>query len=81
MDDLLWCVKISETRSLCVSPLSPATVHENGADNLGSDAGYFIYEVENGPASAGIAILGKAASEEAAARLVDIFLAHTGGSD
>ena len=74
MDDLMWYVRISETRCLCVSPLSAATVQENDTDNLGGEAGYFIYEADDG--AAGISILGKAASEEAAMRLVDIFLAN-----
>lgn len=69
----MWYVRISETRCLCVSPLSAATVQENDTDNLGSEAGYFIYEADD---AAGISILGKAASEEAAMRLVDIFLAN-----
>jgi hypothetical protein len=58
-----------------MSPLSVETIHENAADNLGTEAGYFIYEVDEGRGSAGISILGKVASEEAAMRLIDIFLA------
>jgi hypothetical protein len=58
-----------------VSALSPLTVQENEVENLGSGHGYFIYEVEDGRTSGGISILGKAASEEAAMRLVNIFLA------
>lgn len=74
MDDLLWCTRISATRQLCVSALSPVTVQENEIENLGSGHGYFIYEVEEGRTAGGISILGKAASEEAAMRLVNIFL-------
>jgi hypothetical protein len=80
MDDLVWCTRISASRRLCVSPLSVATIQENDPENLGSAAGYFIYEVDERPGSAGISILGKAASEEAAMRLVDIFLASTRGA-
>jgi hypothetical protein len=77
MDDLVWCARISATRRLCVSPLSVATIQENGPENLGSEAGYFIYEVDERRGSAGISILGKVASEDAAMRLVNIFLANT----
>jgi hypothetical protein len=76
MDDLVWCTRISERRRLCVSPLSVETIQENDPDNLGSEAGYFIYEVDEGPGAAGISILGKVASEDAAMRLIDIFLAR-----
>lgn len=58
-----------------MSPLSSATIRESGAASLGDDTGYFIYEVDDGKVTAGIQVLGKAASEEAAMRLVDIFLA------
>ncbi len=74
MDDFAWCVRITPNRQICVSPLSSATVRENDATNLGDDTGYYIYEVDDSARSAGIHILGKAASEEAAMRLVDIFL-------
>jgi hypothetical protein len=76
MDDLIWSARISATRRICVSPLSSPTVQENGAaENLGGDLGYFIYEIDEAHRASGISILGKAASEEAAMRLVDIFLA------
>jgi len=76
MDDLIWRARITPTRCICVSPLSSLTIQESGTDNLGGDSGYFIYEVDEGPQSAGIQVLGKAASEEAAMRLVDIFLSR-----
>lgn len=75
-DDLFWSARISATRHICVSPLAPLTVQENSAaENLGGDLGYFIYEIDDARGSAGVSILGKAASEDAAMRLVDIFLA------
>jgi hypothetical protein len=77
MGDLVWCTKIGPTRHICVSTLSSVTIQESGATDLGDDAGYFIYEVEDGGRAGGIQVLGKAASEEAAMRLVDIFLAST----
>lgn len=74
MDDLIWCAWITPTRRICISPLSSTTVQETSPQNLGGDQGYFIYELEEGRFSGGINILGKAATEEAAMRLVEIFL-------
>jgi hypothetical protein len=44
---------------------------------LGDDTGYFIYEYDAGQPSAGIEILAKAVSYEAAVRLVDIYIGAT----
>ena len=45
----------------------------NKADALGDDSGYFIYEYDSGRPAAGIEILAKAASYDAAIRIVDIY--------
>lgn len=72
-DELLFKVKLDQHRSLCLSPLARTTVDEAGATHLGGDRGYFIYEVNDSPLSYGISILAKAASLEAAFRLVDLW--------
>jgi hypothetical protein len=46
----------------------------NAVYSLGDDTGYFIYEFDKKQPEAGIEILAKAASYEAAIRIVDIFL-------
>jgi hypothetical protein len=43
-----------------------------GAEHLGF-SGYFVFEAKNVPGSKGISVLGKAASLEAAFRLIDIW--------
>lgn len=60
-------------RELCVSPISIDAFVANKAEALGDDSGYFIYEYDAGRPSAGIEILAKAASYEAAIRIVDIY--------
>lgn len=48
---------------------------DNGIEGLGDDTGYFIYEYDPRRQEAGIEILGKAASYDAAVRIMDIFVA------
>ena len=57
-----------------MSPISADTFEANQAYPLGDDTGYFIYEYDADRPSAGIEILAKAASYDAAIRLVDIFI-------
>ncbi len=71
-DELLAIERIDERTSLCVSPLSRKVVDESEIENLGSDRGFFVYEVDNLSAG-GISILAKVASLEAAFRLIDLF--------
>ena len=74
MDDDLFAVeKLDEHRSLCISTLAHSTVVELGADHLGGDRGYFVYEMTDGPFGDGINILAKAISHEAAHRLVELW--------
>lgn len=64
--------KISDARSVCISPLPAKTYREVGAKGLGGEFGYFIYEVDTSKPSAGIEVIGKAASLEAALRMFEI---------
>lgn len=74
MDDDLFAVeKLDEHRSLCISTLAQSTVVELGADHLGGDRGYFVYEMTDGPRGGGINILAKATSLDAAQRLIDLW--------
>jgi len=71
-EEFLAVERIDEHRSLCVSPLSRKVVEESDVANLGSDRGFFVYEVDEGR-TGGINILAKVASLEAAFRIMDIF--------
>lgn len=74
MDDDLFAVeRIDEHRRLCISSLSSLTVEEAKVHNLGTRRGYFIYEVDERPTGGGMQILAKAASLEAAFRLVELW--------
>ena len=73
MDDDLFVVdRLDQYRSICISTLAKRTVFEAEAAHLG-DHGYFIYEVDERPNSAGVLILAKVASLEAAFRLIDLW--------
>ena len=73
MEDIFWSEVIGLERRLCVSTLSREAFEDNELENIGNDFGYFIYEIDDRSRSAGILVLAKAASEEAAMRLVDLF--------
>ena len=64
---------------MCVSPISADAFEANKADALGDDSGYFIYEYDTDRPSAGIEILGKAVSYDAAIRIVDIYMTAASG--
>lgn len=73
MDDFASFRRISGSRYLYVSTLSKETLGDAGVKQLGGDQGYFIYEVDERQGVGGIDVLAKAASFEAAIRLLDIF--------
>lgn len=75
MDDLTSRRRIGRGRYLYVSTLSAETLQDVGADHLG-DRGFFIYEADERPGVGGIDVLAKAASFEAALRLLDVFEAE-----
>jgi len=74
MQHVLFSTRLADGRVVCVSPISADTFEANKAHNLGDDTGYFIYEFDTCRPSAGIEILAKAMSFDAAVRLVDIFV-------
>ncbi|MGD9814653.1 MAG: hypothetical protein AB7Q23_14280 [Hyphomonadaceae bacterium] len=74
MDDVFLTARISDSRSICISPL-PATTYRETATGLGGEYGYFVYEIDNTRASIGIDVIAKAASLDAALRLYEIILA------
>lgn len=74
MENLSLSALIEEGREICLSPISRQTFDASELDTLGDDCGYFIYEVDPNRPNAGIEILAKVASYEAALRLIDIFL-------
>jgi hypothetical protein len=74
MKHSVFSTRLSDGREICVAPISSDTFEANKAYALGDDSGYFIYEFDKEHPASGIEILGKAASYDAAVRLVDIFL-------
>lgn len=74
MSDRFWCAPLGDGREICVSPLAGLTLKNAHYDGqLGDEYGYFIYECDRTRQFAGIEVLAKAASYEAAMRLVDIY--------
>lgn len=73
MDDFASFRRISGSRYLYVSTLSKETLGDVGADHMGGDNGYYIYEVDERIGVGGIDVLAKAASFDAALRLLDVF--------
>jgi hypothetical protein len=74
MDDFNLSVRIDDSRSICIAPLPARTYREAGAKGLGGEYGYFIFEVDETLPEAGINVIGKAASPEAALRLFDLLV-------
>lgn len=75
MTDRFWCASLNDGREICVSPLARTTLDQTRYDSdLGDEYGYFIYECDRTKQSAGIEVLAKAASYDAAMRLVDIYI-------
>ena len=74
MQHVLFSTRLHDGREICVSPISQDTFEANKAYPLGDDTGYFIYEYEADNPAAGLEILAKAISYEAAIRLIDIYV-------
>ena len=74
MDEILASAKIENGYSIHIATLSRQTIIDSGADHLGF-CGYFLFETCDAPGRNGINILGKAASFDAAMRLVDVWMA------
>jgi len=71
-DDLFLIERIGKNKALCLSTLARSTVDEAEGAHMGGDRGYFIYEVDESK-NDGLVILAKAASVEAAHRLIEIW--------
>lgn len=71
MDDILASVDLGGGRSIHLAALARETVEGSGAEHLGF-RGYFLFEASDVPGKQGINVLGKAASFEAAMRLIDL---------
>jgi hypothetical protein len=74
MQHILFSSRLADGRELCVSPLSRDAFEANRAETLGDDTGYFIYEFDHNRPAAGIEILAKTISADAALRLIDIYV-------
>ncbi|WP_298916771.1 hypothetical protein [uncultured Algimonas sp.] len=71
MDDLYLSAEVGG-RTVCVSPLSKTAYNQCGGKGLGGDYGYFVYEYDSQNSAAGIEVLAKARSTEAALRIFDL---------
>lgn len=73
MAHTLFASQLPDGRHVCIAPISLDAYEANDAGHLGDDTGYFIYEYHTTRGIAGIEVLGKAASYDAAMRLADLF--------
>jgi hypothetical protein len=76
MEDYFLSTDIGDNRMLCLSPLSGKTYRASGGVGLGGDYGYFIYEVDTSIPQAGIEVIAKAKSTEAAFRLYEMMASY-----
>lgn len=74
MEDIYLSATVGDERMVCVSPLSAKAYRESGGKGLGGDFGYFVYEVDLRHPNAGVEIIAKAASPDAATRLFDLLV-------
>jgi hypothetical protein len=72
-DEFFVATRIDEHRSLSISSISRKTYLEAGAEFFPSDRGYFICEHDTRQPQAGLSVLAKVASLEAAYRLVELW--------
>jgi hypothetical protein len=75
MEDVFLSTKLRDGRTLCISPLPARDYREAGGKGLGGEYGYFIYEVDPQSPHAGVEIIGKVSSIDAALRLHDLIAA------
>jgi hypothetical protein len=72
MDEILASANLGNGSSIHIATLSRQTIVDAGAEHLGF-SGYFLFEANDTPQAKGIAVLGKAASIEAAFRLIELW--------
>jgi len=71
MDEFFLSTEIGDI-TVCVSPLPKKTYLAAGGKGMGGDFGYFVYEYITNNQKAGIEILAKAKSVEAALKLFEM---------
>jgi hypothetical protein len=72
MEDVFLSAETGGGRIVCLSTLSAKAYRDSGGRGLGGDVGYFVYEVDVDSPQAGLSVLAKAASVEAAMRLFEL---------
>lgn len=74
MRDVILQLFSDESKEVFLSEVSDEKVAQGHSFDLGDDHGYFICEVDKSRPHAGIEVLGKVASYDAAIRLAEIYL-------
>jgi hypothetical protein len=74
LDDIFLSAEIGNSRRLCVSSISHRTYRITVGSGLGGDRGYFIFETDESRPDAGINVLAKAASYDAAIQLFEFLI-------
>lgn len=75
MREIILPLFSDENREVFLSEVDDSSVVNGHSYDLGDDHGYFICELDKRRPHAGIEVLGKAASYDAALRLSEIFIA------
>jgi len=73
MDDSFFYFKLADDHFICLSPLSKDILGDLGADSLGDEFGYFLYESSDRSSHSCTKILAKCESYEAASRLIELY--------
>lgn len=73
MRDVILTIYADDSRQVFLSEVSDDDLADEYAYDLGDDHGYFICELDLRQPLAGVEVLGKAASYEAALRLVELY--------
>lgn len=71
MDDFFLSAELGGS-TICVSPLTKQAYLAAGGKGMGGDFGYFVYEYDTTNQRAGIEILAKAKSVEAAMKIFNM---------
>ncbi len=72
MEQILASANLDNGKSIHVAALARQTIIDAGAQHLGFQ-GYFLFECTHNDIANGITVLGKAASIDAAMRIVDLW--------
>lgn len=81
MEDVFLSATIDENREIYISPIPAKVYRTAGGKGLGGEFGYFIYETDKRHPEAGIEIIGKVTSVEAAMRLFQLLVSNLGPQD